>query len=80
MISSYDWMLLQGPGGPCDEDPAADAFERKIDESRDFFRRLDPRGRAKARRMSKRSTQRRARVPAWRRRQRREDVNAQVLY
>lgn len=80
MISDYDFWLLQGTGGPYDENPADEAFEREIDRERAAFRRLDPRGRAKARRMSKRSTQRRARVHAWRRRQRREDVNAQVLY
>lgn len=80
MISSYDWWLLQGAGSPCDEDPESDALDREIEEAQDIFRRLDPRGRAKARRMAKRSTYRRRQVPAWRARQRREDINAQVLY
>ncbi len=44
------------------------------------FRRLPPRARAKARRMAKRSTGRRMENPEWYARQRREDVNAQVIF
>lgn len=79
-MTHYDYWLLQGQGGPYDEDPEADAFEREIETARADFRRLDDYGRARARRMAKRSTGRRRMVPAWRARQRREDVNAQVIF
>lgn len=81
MISAYDYWLISGPGGPYD--PAYDeqeARDQEIEQAARAFHRLDPRARAKARRMAKRSTERRRMVPAWRARQRREDINSQVIY
>lgn len=55
-------------------------FEEAIEMAAEEFHRLGPRARAKARRMAKRSTTRRRANKEWRARQRREDVNAQVLF
>lgn len=73
----YDWWLQQGPGGPDDEGEPED-LERE--QAREEFHALPTRARLKARRKQKRSTARRQNNPAWRRRQRRVDINAQELY
>jgi hypothetical protein len=75
-MTHYDLWLLQGPGGPYDDDP--EPTEHELAQA--AFRALPARQRAKARRMAKRSTQRRRQNRAWRVRQRREDINAQVLF
>jgi hypothetical protein len=74
-MTDYDFWLLQGPGGPYDE-PEPDPHEQASEE----FHELPPRLRFKVRRMAKRSTARRRQNRAWARRQRREDINAQVIY
>ncbi len=77
-MTHYDWWIQQGPGGPYDEEPIiSDEYE---EAKMNFHSLVNPYTIAKARRMQKRSTARRRNNPAWSRRQRREDQNAQVLY
>lgn len=67
-----------------ESDPEDFRSEPTDEEAREMaaedFHRMGPRARAKARRMAKRSTDRRRKNKEWARRQRREDVNAQVIF
>lgn len=72
----YDLWILQGPGGPYDDGMPPTEYERAAEA----FAAMPPRTRARERRLNKRSTRRRLHNPAWRARQRREDINAQAVY
>lgn len=54
--------------------------EEAREQAAEEFHSMPPRAQFKARRMAKRSTTRRQANREWARRQRREDVNAQVIY
>ncbi len=76
-MTDYDYWLLQGPGGPYDD---GDGLGDEADRASAHFHAMPPRARWKARRGQKRSTIRRLHNRDWRRRQRREDQNAQAVF
>lgn len=73
---NYDSWLDSLPGGPNDPEPEPTEWER----DQMAFHALSGRTKFRLRRLAKRSTQRRKQNSKWRRRQRREDINAQILY
>lgn len=76
-MTHYDFWLQSYPGGPYSQEPGPSRYDLTQDAFNDLE---DPRARAKVRRMAKGSIRRRQANAAWRRRQRREDRNAQVLF
>lgn len=75
-MTAYDFWLQQGPGGPDEEEPEPTPTE----QAQAAFYALPIEQRARARRLAKRSTDRRQANREWRRRQRREDINGQVIF